>query len=131
MQISTDLRAMILRRKPGSTLEAPFYKTPECFDLSPGPTLARTGIYAGVEPDIPEPGDYFTVPIGRASIFVVRDDDMSIRAFHNVCRHRGARLCDGNKGSVGNIVCPYHQWTYDLTGQLIFNEHMGQEFDRS
>ncbi len=88
--------------------------------------FGRHWIYVGVEPDIPEPGDYFTVPMGRASIVVVRDDDMSIRAFHNVCRHRGARLCDGIKGSVGNIVCPYHQWTYDLTGKLIFNEHMGE-----
>ncbi len=43
----------------------------------------------------------------------------------------GARLCDGDKGSVGNVVCPYHQWTYDLTGKLIHTEHMGDEFDRS
>ncbi len=48
-----------------------------------------------------------------------------------MCRHRGARLCDGHKGSVGNIVCPYHQWTYDLSGQLIHTEHMGNDFDKS
>lgn len=106
MQISNELRAMILRRKPGHTLEAPFYQSREVFDLDVEAIFGRHWIYVGVEPDIPEPGDYFTVPIGRASVFVVRDDDMSIRAFHNVCRHRGARLCDGNKGSVGNIVCP-------------------------
>src|SRR5690606_18521448 len=86
---------------------------------------------AGTVADIPEPGDYFTVPLASASIVVVRDDDMSIRAFHNVCRHRGARLCDGHKGSVGNIVCPYHQWTYDLTGKLIHTEHMGSDFDKA
>ena len=131
MQISNELRTMILRRKPGHTLEAPFYQSREVFDLDVEAIFGRHWIYAGVEPDIPEPGDYFTVPIGRASVFVVRDDDMSIRAFHNVCRHRGARLCDGHKGSVGNIVCPYHQWTYDLTGKLIFTEHMGDGFDRS
>ena len=131
MQISNELRTMILWRKPGHTLEAPFYQSREVFDLDVEAIFGRHWIYAGVEPDIPEPGDYFTVPIGRASVFVVRDDDMSIRAFHNVCRHRGARLCDGNKGSVGNIVCPYHQWTYDLTGKLIHTEHMGDGFDRS
>lgn len=131
MQISNEMRAMILRRRQGYSLEAPFYQSKEVFDLDMKAIFGRHWIFVGVEPDIPEPGDYFTVPLGRASVVVVRDDDMSIRAFQNVCRHRGARLCDGHKGSVGNIVCPYHQWTYDLTGKLIFTEHMGEDFDRS
>ncbi len=131
MQISNELKAMILRRKPGFSLEAPFYQTKEVFDLDMQAIFGRHWIYAGTDADIREPGDYFTVPVGPASIVVVRDDDMSIRAFHNVCRHRGARLCEGLHGSVGNIVCPYHQWTYDLTGKLIHTEHMGHEFDRS
>ncbi|MGE0022655.1 MAG: aromatic ring-hydroxylating dioxygenase subunit alpha [Hyphomicrobium sp.] len=131
MQISNEMRAMILRRRPGYSLEAPFYQSKEVFDLDMKAIFGRHWIYVGVEPDIPEPGDYFTVPMARASVVVVRDDDMSIRAFQNVCRHRGARLCDGHKGSVGNIVCPYHQWTYDLTGNLIHTEHMGESFDRS
>ena len=130
MHISNELRAMILRRKPGFSLEAPFYQSKEVFDLDMKAIFGRHWIYAGTVADIPEPGDYFTVPMASASIVVLRDDDMSIRAFHNVCRHRGARLCDGHKGSVGNIVCPYHQWTYDLSGKLIHNEHMGDEFDR-
>jgi glycine betaine catabolism A len=131
MQISNEIRSLISRRRPGYSLEAPFYQRKDIFDLDMQAIFGRHWIYVGVEPDIPEPGDYFTVPLGRASVVVVRDDDMSIRAFHNVCRHRGARLCDEIKGSVGNIVCPYHQWTYDLTGKLIHNEHMGDEFDRS
>ena len=131
MQLSNELRAMIGRRRSGYTLEAPFYQHKDVFELDMQAIFGRHWIFVGVEPDIPEPGDYFTVPLGRASIVVVRDDDMAIRAFHNVCRHRGARLCDGHKGSVGNVVCPYHQWTYDLTGKLIYTEHMGDEFDRS
>ena len=131
MQLSNEMRAMILRRRPGYSLEAPFYQNKDIFDLDMKAIFGRHWIHVGVEPDIAEPGDYFTVPVGRTSVVVVRDDDMSIRAFHNVCRHRGARLCDGHKGSVGNIVCPYHQWTYDLSGKLIHNEHMGEEFDRS
>jgi glycine betaine catabolism A len=131
MQLSNELRAMILRRRTGYSLEAPFYQSKEIFDLDMQAIFGRHWIYVGVEPDIAEPGDYFTVPMGKTSVVVVRDDDMSIRAFHNVCRHRGAQLCDGLKGSVGNIVCPYHQWTYDLTGKLIHNEHMGADFDRS
>lgn len=131
MQISNELRAMIARRRVGYSLEAPFYQSQEVFDLDMDVIFSRHWIFVGVEPDIPEPGDYFTTQIGRTSVIVVRDDDMSIRAFHNVCRHRGARLCDELKGSVGNVVCPYHQWTYNLSGKLIHTEHMGDAFDRS
>ncbi len=131
MQLSNELRSMIARRRPGYSLEAPFYRSKEIFDLDMDVIFGKHWIFVGVEPDIPEPGDYFTVPLGRTSIVVARDDDMTVRAFHNVCRHRGARLCDGDKGSVGNVVCPYHQWTYDLSGNLIHTEHMGDDFDRS
>lgn len=131
MQISNELRSLIMRRRPLYSLEAPFYQSREIFDLDMDVIFQRHWIYAGTEADIPEPGDYFTVPMGAISIVVVRDEDMSIRAFHNVCRHRGAKLCDGHKGSVGNIVCPYHQWTYNLSGELIFNQHMGDDFDLS
>jgi glycine betaine catabolism A len=131
MQISNELRAMIGRRRAGYSLEAPFYQSKDIFDLDMQAIFGRHWIFVGVEPDIAESGDYFTVPLGQASVVVVRDDDMAIRAFHNVCRHRGARLCDAHKGSVGNVVCPYHQWTYDLTGKLIHTEHMGDDFDRS
>jgi Rieske 2Fe-2S family protein len=55
---------------------------------------------------------------------------MSVRAFHNVCRHRGARLRQESHGIIGNLVCPYHQWTYNLRGELIHNEHMGDGFER-
>jgi glycine betaine catabolism A len=131
MPLSNDLRTLILRRRAGYSLEAPFYQSQEIFDLDLQAIFGRHWIYVGVEPDIPEPGDFFTALMGRTSVVIVRDDDMSIRAFHNVCRHRGAQLCDGLKGSVGNIVCPYHQWTYNLTGKLIHTEHMGNNFDPS
>ncbi len=89
MQLSNELRSMIARRRPGYSLEAPFYQNREIFDLDMDVIFGRTWIYVGCEPDIPEPGDYFTVPLGRTSIVVARDDDMTVRAFHNVCRHRG------------------------------------------
>ena len=92
--------------------------------------FARHWIHVAVEPDIPEPGDYITVDVGRHSVVIVRDDDQQIRAFHNVCRHRGSRLCQEQQGSVGNLVCPYHQWTYTLDGKLAYAEHMGAGFDK-
>ena len=69
--------------------------------------------------DIPEVGDYETLALYNELAFVVRDKNGSIRAFHNVCRHRAARLLDGEHGNCGrNIVCPYHAWTYQLDGAL-------------
>ncbi|MBI3900175.1 MAG: aromatic ring-hydroxylating dioxygenase subunit alpha [Gammaproteobacteria bacterium] len=127
---TVDLPALIADRKPGYSLEAPFYTSREVFDLDMDAIFGRHWIHVGIEPDVAEPGDYFTVEIGNESILIVRDDDMQIRAFHNVCRHRGARLCNESKGVVGNLVCPYHQWTYNLTGELISAEHMGEQFDR-
>jgi Rieske 2Fe-2S family protein len=124
------LEELIASRRPGYTLPAPFYLTPEVFEHDIARIFGRYWIYVGVEPEIAEPGDFFTVEIGKDSIIIVRDDDMSIHAFHNVCRHRGARLRSAGSGIVGNLVCPYHQWTYNLRGELIHNEHMGESFDR-
>jgi Rieske 2Fe-2S family protein len=130
MKVSADVRAMIERRKKGHTLEAPFYTSEEIYALDMEAIFRRHWIQVAVEPDVPEPGDYITVELGSDSILIVRDDDMQVRAFHNVCRHRGSRLCNEEKGSLGNIVCPYHSWTYNLNGDLMFAEHMGEQFDK-
>jgi Rieske 2Fe-2S family protein len=125
-----DLEHLIASRRPGYSLPAPFYLSPEIYDLDLRLIFARHWIFVGVEPEIPEAGDLFTVEIGNNSIIVLRDDDLKVRAFHNVCRHRGARLRPEGRGMVGNLVCPYHQWTYDLRGELVHNQHMGEDFDR-
>jgi glycine betaine catabolism A len=128
--VPIDLPALIASRKRGYTLPAPFYLDPEVFARDLELIFGRHWIYVGVEPEIAEPGDFFTVEIGSDSIIIVRDDDLAVRAFHNVCRHRGARLRPAGHGIVGNLVCPYHQWTYNLRGELINNQHMGEGFDR-
>jgi Rieske 2Fe-2S family protein len=120
----------LLRRRPrGLSLEAPFYTDPAIFQLDLDLIFGRHWIYVGVEPDVPEPGDCMTVEIGKASVLMIRGEDGEVRAFHNVCRHRGARLIDEFKTSVGNIVCRYHQWTYGEDGTLLHAEHMGKGFD--
>lgn len=130
MKQAIDLAALIADRRPGHSLAAPFYLSDAIFDRDIELIFGRHWIQVGVEPEISEPGDYFTVEIGRNSIIVVRDDDLAVRAFHNVCRHRGSRLLPAGNGAVGNIACPYHQWTYNLGGELIHNRHMGESFDR-
>ena len=64
-------------------------------------------------------------------MIVLRDDDEVVRAFHNVCRHRGARILDERAGSVGNIVCGYHRWTYATDGSLLHAGDQAAGFDKS
>lgn len=128
---AVNLRELVARRVPGYSLEAPFYTSQAVFDADMEHIFGKHWIYVGVSVDVPEAGDYMTVQLGQQPILIVRDDDNEIRAFHNVCRHRGSRLCADDKGTVGNLVCPYHQWTYDLSGKLIFADHMQEGFDLS
>jgi glycine betaine catabolism A len=125
-----DLSALVASRRPGFTLPAPFYLSPQVFARDLELIFGRHWIFVGTEPELAEPGDFFTVELGGDSIIVVRDDDLTVRAFHNVCRHRGARLRPAGSGIVGNLVCPYHQWTYNLKGELLVSPHMGDDFER-
>ena len=68
------------------------------------------------EDQIPEPGDYIATDIGKESVLLVRQKDGGIKAFHNVCMHRGNKLADEGAGSVGRFVCGYHGWAYAIDG---------------
>jgi phenylpropionate dioxygenase-like ring-hydroxylating dioxygenase large terminal subunit len=68
---------------------------------------------------IPNSGDYVTFDLGPESVMVMKDREGVIRAHHNVCRHRGARILDGSGNCPGTITCPYHGWTYKPDGSLI------------
>jgi phenylpropionate dioxygenase-like ring-hydroxylating dioxygenase large terminal subunit len=68
--------------------------------------------------DVPQAGDWHTLEFLGESIIVVRGKDEIVRAFTNVCRHRGSRIVDGSSGCAKKLVCPYHAWTYDLDGRL-------------
>ena len=126
-----NLDSLIASRKAGYTLPAPFYLSPDVYEQDVQRIFGRYWIFVGVEPEIAEPGDFFTVEIGTDSIILVRDDDLKINAFHNVCRHRGARLRNAGSGIVGDLVCPYHSWAYNLCGELHHTEHKGENYDRS
>ncbi len=125
------LSQLVARRRRGHSLEQAFYTSREVFDADLRLIFGRHWIYVGVEAEIPHAGDVMTVEIGTVSVLIVRDDDDEIHAFHNVCRHRGARLVQTAHANVGNLVCPYHAWTYGLDGRLKFANHMGSSFDPS
>ena len=124
-----DIDRLIDERRPGYSLEAPFYISPDLFARDVEAIFASTWIFVGSVAEVPEPGDFVTIDIGTYSVIVIRDDDDGIRAHHNVCRHRGTRLLGEPAGSVGNIVCSYHQWTYTPGGELISAGAQAPGFD--
>jgi phenylpropionate dioxygenase-like ring-hydroxylating dioxygenase large terminal subunit len=81
--------------------------------------FGQTWVYVGHESELPAPGDFKTVVVGQHPMVLIRDDDGSINVLLNRCRHRAAVLCRTEHGSVGNIRCPYHGWTYAKDGTLI------------
>lgn len=126
-----DLGALVAGRRPGHVLEGPFYASPEVFDLDVEAIFAAHWIFVATEPEIAEPGDFVTIDLGRYSVIVLRDDDGQVRALHNVCRHRGSRVLLEERGSVGNLVCSYHQWTYATDGRLLHAGEQPPDFDKA
>ena len=74
--------------------------------------------YLCLEAELPKPGSFRTTYIGDTPIIVARDKDGAINAMVNRCAHKGAMLCVEAGGTRKNFTCPYHNWTYDLTGNL-------------
>jgi glycine betaine catabolism A len=128
-QPTKDLTALAQGRASGYSLEAPFYTSPEIHEQDLDRIFGRHWIFCAAEAELPDPGDYVTIDVGANSVIIVRDDDENVRAFRNVCRHRGSRLLQESCGSIGNIVCPYHQWTYRVDGSLIYAESQADDFD--
>ncbi|MBV8741987.1 MAG: aromatic ring-hydroxylating dioxygenase subunit alpha [Sinobacteraceae bacterium] len=112
--------ALLDSRRPGYALPGAFFRDERVFAADMELIFARHWLFVASEPEIPEPGDYRTYQIGPYSIFILRQDDGSIAAFHNICRHRGSRILQQPAGVVGaRIVCPYHRWSYDSAGQVV------------
>lgn len=124
-----DVLAMLMARQPGYSLVQPFYTDSDLFDADMENIFYRDWLMAAAAVEVPKTGNYLTLQIGTYSIIVVRGADGIIRSFHNTCRHRGSRICSSAKGSSPKLVCPYHQWTYELDGRLLYAREMGPDFD--
>ncbi|MFI6296430.1 aromatic ring-hydroxylating dioxygenase subunit alpha [Nonomuraea sp. NPDC050790] len=102
-----------------STLPGRSYTDPEIFREEQEKIFEDLWFCAVRTDELPRPGSFKTVGIGRESVIVVRGRDGLLRAFLNVCRHRGARLCAEPEGEVKRTIrCVYHAWSYDLDGRL-------------
>jgi Rieske 2Fe-2S family protein len=127
--MSDALSDLLARRQPGFSLERPFYTDPGIHEADLEHIFYRDWLFAIPACQLTKAGAYARVTVGAYNVILVRGADGEIRAFHNSCRHRGSVLCAARDGQVAKLVCPYHQWTYDLDGRLIWARDMGPGFD--
>jgi Rieske 2Fe-2S family protein len=124
-----DLTDLVKNRIPGKSLPREFYVDPELFEEDLSRVFLANWLFAGHTCEIPEPGDFFLLPVGEEELIVLRDKEGGIRAHFNVCRHRGSRITTEPRGRSRSLVCPYHQWVYKLDGCLANARLMGDSFD--
>jgi len=105
-------------KKPGFAIDPYFYRSHVTYQSELEQVIYKSWIYAGHVSQIPNKGDYFLFEIGEDSVIVSRDGKGSVCALHNICRHRGARVCKEKNGNSKSFVCPYHGWVYDTGGAL-------------
>jgi Rieske 2Fe-2S family protein len=106
------------------TLPARYYSDRAWFDAEMDRIFAGMWICAGRREDVAARGAYVRRDAAGASVLLI-GDGATVRAFHNVCRHRGTRLCADDSGTLsGSVQCPYHGWTYGLDGRLLGAPHM-------
>jgi len=99
------------------------YVSENVFEIEKRRLFGRTWCFAGRASAINNCGDAIPVEVAGLPLFLVRDSNNRIRAFHNVCPHRGARLIPTPTNAARNLVCPYHAWTYELDGRLKSRPH--------
>ena len=104
--------------EPEQLLPKEAYLSGKWLELEQKHLFSNTWTYAGTVTDIPARGSYKTLLAGVYPLFVLRTSSDEIRAFHNLCRHRGTELLEGSGEIAGTIVCPYHRWSYNLDGSL-------------
>ena len=125
-----SLERLVQGHRPGFSLAQDFYRSESVYQAELGRFLSRHWIVVGHASEIPKRGDFLVFDGLDASVIVVRTADGSIQALHNVCRHRGARLCDESEGHLSLITCRYHGWSYRLNGELAAWRHMPDGLDK-
>ncbi len=129
MTNNASIAELIASHKPGWALDQGFYTDPAIYQLELERIVMRNWIFAGHASQIPDAGDYLVFRLVNESAIIVRGNDGKIRAFANVCRHRGSLVCLENRGNEKKFRCPYHGWTYGLDGKLIAARSMNKQFD--
>jgi len=109
------------------TLPRRYFVSQEIFKEEQERIFSKQWMCVGHQNEIGNAGDYFIQEFAGESLIILHGQKAQIRAFYNVCRHRGTRLCEEKNGNLRQTIqCPYHAWTYDLTGRLVGAPHMDQ-----
>jgi len=116
-----------LQRRVEPALPGRDYYDSGVFELERRRIFHRKWFCVGREEQAPAPGDFFVIDVIDESVLVVRGDDLVLRAFYNVCRHRGSELCEGTGRFKSVIKCPYHSWCYALDGRLVATPNVGRD----
>ncbi|MBT8087182.1 MAG: aromatic ring-hydroxylating dioxygenase subunit alpha [Gammaproteobacteria bacterium] len=128
---SRSIAELIADQKPGYALEQRFYTDPKLFELELERIIYRSWILAGHVSQLPKIGDFKVIDVARESAIIVRGKNGTLRAFANVCRHRGSLVCLESSGHAEKFTCPYHGWMYDIDGSLIAARDMPDDFDKA
>ena len=126
---SENLKDLIKSQRSGYTLDQCFYTDPDIFQIDLDTFFFNHWVFIGHVSRIPNIGDYFLFEIGNESIILIRGIDNEIYAHHNVCRHRGSRVCLESSGNKKLLVCPYHAWSYNIDGSIRSARYMPDNFD--
>ncbi|NJD58938.1 MAG: aromatic ring-hydroxylating dioxygenase subunit alpha [Anaerolineae bacterium] len=130
-QEAQKIKALLESRQPNHGLPRPFYHDELLYQAEMEAIWRQGWLFAGHSCQIPNPGDYFLYNVEGDSVIVVRGNDGQVNALYNVCRHRGSVICQEAEGSLKRFICPYHQWTYDLSGNLLLQRGMQEDLDKS
>ena len=130
MHDKRSIRELIACHKPGWSLEQRFYTDPQIYQLELEQIIMRNWIFAGHQNELAEPGDFKVLKVANESTIIVRGQDGGIRAFANVCRHRGSLVCLEESGNTRKFTCPYHGWVYNTEGELVGTRDMPEDFHR-
>jgi len=125
MSVLTPEEIAAVRRpyRAASLLPGRAYHDASIFEWEREHIFRRDWVCIGRTSEVADPGSYRLAEIEGEDIIVVRGSDEVIRAFYNVCRHRGTAVCEAPEGTVVRFQCPYHAWIYDLDGQLVRAKH--------
>ena len=127
----SNIKKLLNHHQEDWSLDQRFYKDESIFDLEKNHIFYDSWIFIGHESQIQNKGDYFVYKLLDEEIIILRNKENEVKAFFNVCRHRGSRICLEESGNTSRFSCPYHSWTYNLDGKLLAAKSLREGIDKS
>ncbi|MFM5950433.1 MAG: aromatic ring-hydroxylating oxygenase subunit alpha [Novosphingobium sp.] len=131
MSAHPDVAQWLALDQAGRSLPQGLYISEAAFAFDTQVMLKSVWLFACTVAHVKKPGDFYLFEMANASVIIVRGRDGEVRAFHNSCAHRGAKICSAASGSGPRFTCPYHQWSYGLDGRLLAARNMPEGFEKA